>query len=300
MLAACAPSDFSALSRGAGRGDAAGDAAALDGGGAGHEPDAAAGHGDAAGPSPRDGAGLDESALDSGDEPLPDAGGPPGDAAPSADDAGDANPADAGALRTVELNITSDADDGVWCQRSDGLAESTHLLDVEGEPGFSIEVGDDFEQCRAGLVFTLPFGPEAHVESAALRLYRVSSETGSGGALSGATMRVDVYNSSSVPGFSASHRESDARQHVAAGVWSGGYVGDFVFGHTHAYTQSNDLSGLIEHVLGLARTSGTSSPVRVGFLLSPENAAGGWAQYQDSFDSELGPKLRLSYRLPAP
>jgi hypothetical protein len=262
---------------GAGPDDAAG-------GESGQEEDVGSGPDDAA-PGPEDAAEPLDAAGD-------DAAAPPADAAPPDAAITDAlPPVDAGPT-TVELPILSDRDDALWRVASGGLEEMLHFSAAEhGSAGYTIEVGVDGEQCRAGLRFALPIAPGARVLAASLRLQRVGSETE---ADPKASMRVQVYDASSVGPFDHAHMHQDPAEHASGGLWLGASVGAFHVGSSGDFTQSEDLSELVQHVVD--RPDWIEDGY-IGFVLTPDEMAGEqFAQFRDSAADANPPTLTVTFQ----
>jgi hypothetical protein len=255
--------------------------------------------------------------------PMTDAGGPQNatpdaasareDAAASADDAGrtqaDAGPVvrDAGRAEAgppaapppvpVELTlpIARDADDGTWIKaRATGVQEERlHYDDRANGAGKHIEVANDNEQGRAGLRFVLPIEPGATVQSATLTLQRfTNADFVADAASASAAMRVQVFESSRMPPFDATHRHT-AEQH--APVWSQA-VGGYKVGAFGALVVSPELRELVQHVIDRPDYERGGA---IGFLLSPETIPS--TKYADFTDQSAGhdvPTLRVRYLPP--
>ncbi len=197
-------------------------------------------------------------------------------------------------ISTVVLAIQSDQDDALWRNASGGLEELLHFSEAaHGSAGYTIEVGTDGEECRAGLRFALPLEPGSTILEATLRLSRVGPQSN---ADRGSTLRVAVYETASMGPFDHAHVHQDPAEHVSAGVWAGGSVGGFHVGLSDASTQSPDVSSLVQHVVDRPdwRKGGY-----IGFLLSPDDMSPGeYAQFRDSFAQADPPTLTLSFRGP--
>jgi len=249
-----------------------------------------------------DDAGLADADVDASedDAEAPDApsdAAEPSDAAQSADAAdaepADAAPADAGPS-TIVLPIRSDRDDALWRVGNGGLEEMLHFSAAEhGSAGYTIEVGVDGEQCRAGLRFALPIVPGSRVLAASLRLQRVGPASN---ADPGATLRVHVYDSASVGAFDYAHVHQDPAEHASEGLWAGASVGAFHVGESDAFTESEDLSELVQHVVD---RPDWMKDGYVGFVLTPDRIEGTqYAQFRDSFGGTNGPSLTITFQAP--
>lgn len=272
------PEDASAESRDAAdardAGEAAGDAALPEADGSSEPGDAASE--DAA--QPRD-------AASSADAAAPSDAAQPSDAATR-----DAARPDAGPTSLV-LPIAEDRDDALWRVASGGLEELLHFTAAShSSAGYTIEVGVDGEQCRAGLRFALPIAAGSRVLSASLRLMRVGPATD---ADPGSTMRVHVYESASVGPFDHAHVHQDPAQHASGGLWLGASVGGFAVGQSNAVTQSADLSELVQHVID--RPDWIKGGY-IGFVLAPDQMDGTqYAQFRDSFEEMNRPSLTITF-----
>ncbi|HEX6239859.1 MAG TPA: hypothetical protein VFZ61_03150 [Polyangiales bacterium] len=301
LATGCRLAAFDELSAGGGARDAANDAADPDAGQANtadgaSSDDAGANARDAAGGAEAGGASLDagdasgDSALDAG--APPDANGP-ADAsadAPSVDasDAGaDTGAPDAGPITRV-FEIQAAQDDALWRQTGEGIEELLNFdADAHGSAGFTIEVGTDSEECRAGLRFSLPLARGTQIVEARLTMTRVGP---SSNVSSSSTMLVNVYDADNVPAFVGGHDHATPAQHVAGGLWSTS-IGGFSVGPTEASTTSQDLRLLVQHVVDRA---GWTPGAYIGFVISPATfTAGEYMQIVD-FLAPSRPPARLS------
>lgn len=177
-----------------------------------------------------------------------------------------------------ELKIAAPADDCTWIN---GTEERLRFSDSEPV----LEVGTDDEMGRIGLRFALPIPQGSRVLSAILRIYRVG-----GDATETGTLAVQVFEAATVPPFDATHKH-DAAGHVAGGLWSI-KAGGMPVGKASQFTQSPDLTPLVQHVLD--RPDWVPGAA-IGFVLVPETMTG-WASYADSAaGAGMAATLRLSY-----
>jgi hypothetical protein len=206
---------------------------------------------------------------------------PPGDASEADVDAG---------AQTRSIPLTDDRDDGIFCVLSGQLDEKLHYTPEEGAADYTLEVGVDSEQCRSGLRFTLPVARGAHIESAVLTLYRVGPADNIAPA---STMRVQVYQGSTVAQFDDAHQHDTPAQHDPAGLWATA-VGGWAVGDTMATTDSPDLRALVQHVVDQA---GWQPNHAVTFLISDDMMSNNeYVQFQDAYAMDRPPVLTLVYR----
>jgi hypothetical protein len=210
----------------------------------------------------------------------------PSDAAPA-----DTAPPDSGPS-TLVLPIGSDRDDALWRVASGGLEELLHFSEAaHGSAGYTIEVGVDGEQCRAGLRFALPIERGARVLAASLRLSRVGPN-----ADPGSTMRVHVYDAASVGPFDHAHVHQDPAEHASGGLWLGASVGGYHVGSSQAFTEIDDLAELVQHVID--RPDWVKDGF-IGFVLGPDEMDGDqYAQFRDSFAGVNAPALTITFQEP--
>jgi hypothetical protein len=177
-----------------------------------------------------------------------------------------------------ELKIASPVDDCTWIN---GTEERLRFSDTQQV----LEVGTDAEMGRIGLRFVLPIPQGSRVLSAILRIYRVAGDAAETG-----TLAIQVFEGATVPPFDATHRHEPAG-HVAGGLWAIKASGMLV-GRANQFTQSPDLSPLVQHVLD--RPDWVPGAA-IGFVLIPETMTS-WASYADSSSgSGMAATLRLSY-----
>jgi hypothetical protein len=299
LLSACSPGSFDGLAGGDKRRDAASpgeasqpnvDAADLEDAASPTDSDANV-LGDASGEAgSSDASGFDAEAGTANDASVVSDSASGADASVDASDAGDAGAPDAGPV-TRSFVIAADQDDAVW--RSAGanlLEELLHFSQSEhGSAGYTIEVGVDGEQCRAGLRFQLPIARGARIVSADLTLTRVGPESNVDAADS---MRVFVYDADDVGPFDHAHAHAMPDEHVGGGLWARS-VGGYHVGASNARTTSGDLSALLQRVVDrLGWTRGSY----VGFVLVPDQmAAGAYAQFADVLHDQPAATLRVTY-----
>ena len=177
-----------------------------------------------------------------------------------------------------ELKIASTADDCTWIN---GTEERLRFSDTQQV----LEVGTDAEMGRIGLRFALPIPQGSHVLSAILRIYRVGGDAAETG-----TLAIQVFEAATVPPFDATHKHEPAG-HVAGGLWAI-KAGGMPVGKASQFTQSPDLSPLVQHVLD--RPDWVAGAA-IGFVIVPETMTS-WASYADSSSgSGMAATLRLSY-----
>ena len=179
----------------------------------------------------------------------------------------------------VELFVESDVDDAVWINGSD---ERLHYSTSEPY----VEVGGDAEMARAGFRFRLPIPAGSTIESAVLRLTRRA-----GTALPSETMRVQVFDSASVPAFADAHAHGPAA-HDPRGLFAT-VISGFAVGSTNQTVQSPNLAVLVSHVVERADyvQGGT-----LGIVLSADQLTR-WVMFSDR-STETGASLRIRYRRP--
>lgn len=178
-----------------------------------------------------------------------------------------------------ELKIAAASDDCTWIH---GTEERLRFSDTEPV----LEVGTDAEMGRIGLRFTLPIPQGSHVVTAILRIYRVGGETAESD-----TLAIQVFDAPTVSPFDATHMH-DAAGHAAGGLWSSIKAGGMPVGKASQFTQSPDLTPLVQHVLDKPDWAPGNA---IGFVISPETMSG-WVSYGDSSaGSGVAATLRLSY-----
>ena len=211
----------------------------------------------------------------------------PGSSGAGAGDGPASGPVDADGAReaaqegtTLKLRITDDADDGLWINGTTELLH--HRPDL-----FVLEVGDDAEAARTGLIFRPAIPPGSQILSARITLSRLS-----GDAQATDTIGVQVFDSAHMEPFNAAHVHTPA-QHVPEGIWST-VVPGFALGTAGSDITSPDLSVLVQHIVD--KTDWTSGGT-VGIFVAPDQENGHWAYFADSSDVTLGgAKLELWYR----
>lgn len=181
------------------------------------------------------------------------------------------------ATLNFEQTISKPTDDCTWI----GNQERLRFSDTEQV----LEVGTDAEMGRIGLRFTLPIAAGSRIVSAILRVYRVGGETSETD-----TLTVQVFDVASVAAFDATHLHG-AAEHATGGLWAIKASGMPV-GKANQFTQSPDLTPLIQHVLDKPDWMPGGG---IGFVLSPETMSG-WASYGDSSaGSGKSASLRVTY-----
>lgn len=304
LLAACSPGAFNGLSGGSAVSDAAGasdaatplddaetrdasvpsqDVDATVSAEAGSDAASVDGALDAAPGLPADAAVLVDGSADSAlDATSPTDGSTP----PQDTGAADAGPT------TRSFPIATDVDDALWyISGANKLEELLHFSEAaHNSAGYTIEVGTDGEQCRAGLRFQLPLGRGARIVAATLTLTRVGPQDD---ADPFDTIRVHVYDADTVGAFDGAHVHSDPKEHVAGGLWSKS-VGGFHVGRSYTATESGDLSELLQHVID---RPGWTRNAYLGFVLTPDQMpAGDYAQFADQVEDDVAPAtLKLTY-----
>ena len=177
----------------------------------------------------------------------------------------------------IDLTVQHDTDDATWINGDDERLE--YSTDQPWD-----EVGADTERGRAGFRFEPQIPPGSVIESAVLRLRRLSGE-----ALDTETLFVQVFESASVPPFDDNHVHPPSG-HVPEGL-SALLVSGFVVGANDSTIDSPDLSTLVQHVVSRPDWTGTSS---LGFVLSPDNLAT-WVAFADASSGAAAAQLRISY-----
>jgi hypothetical protein len=181
------------------------------------------------------------------------------------------------ATLNFEQTISKPSDDCTWI----GNQERLRFSDTEPV----LEVGTDAEMGRAGLRFTLPIAAGSRIVTAILRVYRVGGE-----AADADTLTVQVFDVANVAAFDATHMHG-AAEHATGGLWAIKASG-MPAGKANQFTQSPDLTPLIQHVLDKPDWMPGGG---IGFVLSPETMTG-WASYGDSSaGSGKAASLRVSY-----
>lgn len=173
-------------------------------------------------------------------------------------------PSEAGPPTAVEIHLVleNDADDATWINGTD---ERLYY----GPDELNVEVGTDAEMGRIGLRFAIPVPPDAVIESAILRLYRVD-----GNASEDGTMQVQVFDSASLPPFDEAHAHAPGEH---APIWPVTVTG-FSIGAAGNSVESPNLRQLVQHIVDdAAWVEGGAA----GFLLSPDDMSG-WASFADS------------------
>jgi hypothetical protein len=176
----------------------------------------------------------------------------------------------------LELTIAEPSDDCTWI----GNEERLQFSATEA----ALEVGTDAEMGRVGLRFSLPIAAGARIVSAILRVYRVAGDSAAGD-----TLAIQVFDAATVSPFDPSHMHAPAA-HAGGGLW-GTSVGGIPVGKAKQFTQTPDLSALVQHVLDKPDWSHGNA---IGFVLAPESMSG-WASYSDSASGVGVASLRLSY-----
>jgi hypothetical protein len=179
----------------------------------------------------------------------------------------------------VELSIQNDGDDAVWLYDTD-----ERLYYSQAEP--YVEVGGDDERARAGFRFILPLPRGSTIESATLRLMRRL-----GDANANETMRVQVFDSATVPPFDDAHAH-EPDEHDPGGLLALA-IGGFSIGSGEGAITSPNLAALVQHVVD---RSDYAVGGAIGFVLSADELAR-WAMFADR-NSEAGTLLRIRYRAP--
>jgi hypothetical protein len=200
--------------------------------------------------------------------------------------------ADAKQPMTQTFPIAADEDDAVWYVHPDfdDFRELLHFVPPEHmSSGFTIEVGADGAQARAGLRFRLPMAPGARVLAATLALKRMPPDEN----LPTDTMRVQVFDADDVPAFAGTHYHVRPDDHAASGLW-GVSVGNFAVGKAGDTITSPDLSILVQHVVD---RPGWRGGAYLGFVLFPELLGDGFAPLGDSFAAQ-GASLSVTWREP--
>ncbi|HET9957299.1 MAG TPA: hypothetical protein VFQ61_22530 [Polyangiaceae bacterium] len=183
-------------------------------------------------------------------------------------------------LQILNLKVEDNRDDCLWVGDSDErLVYSDHE--------WHIEVGADEERARAGLRFEVKIPQGSRIESAILRLSRVS-----GTASAVDTMQVHVYDSSDVPEFADAHVHGP-EGHVDAGLYAQPVRG-MPAGLANGFTESPDLSPLIQHVVDRPDWEGEG---HIGFVLSALSMQT-WVGYADSTSERGAAELAIFYVLP--
>lgn len=176
-----------------------------------------------------------------------------------------------------EQTISKPSDDCTWINNQERLRFS----DTEQV----LEVGTDAEMGRVGLRFTLPIAAGSRIVTAILRVYRVGGE-----AAEADTLTVQVFDVANVAAFDATHTHG-AAEHATGGLWAIKATGMPV-GKANQFTQSPDLTPLIQHVLDKPDWMPGGG---IGFVLSPETMTG-WASYGDSSaGTGKSASLRVTY-----
>jgi hypothetical protein len=177
----------------------------------------------------------------------------------------------------MELTIANTSDDCTWIN---GTEERLRFSDTDA----TMEVGADAEMGRAGLRFTLPIAAGSRIASAILRIYRIGGE-----AAEADTLSIQIFDVANVGPFDASHRHA-AADHASGGLWSI-KAGGMLVGKNSQFTQSPDLSPLVQHVLDKPDWMPGGA---IGFVVAPEMMTS-WASYSDSSGNVGKATLRLSY-----
>ena len=180
---------------------------------------------------------------------------------------------------SVELAIENDADDALW------LYDTDERLYYSAEEPF-VEVGGDDQGARAGFRFRLPLPRGSTVESAILRLERRL-----GDASPNETMRVQVFDSATVPPFDGGHAH-EPEAHAPGGLFALA-IGGFSVGSGEGVTDSPNLAALVQHVVD---RSDYAVGGAIGFVVSADELSH-WAMFADRH-SEAGTVLRIRYRAP--
>lgn len=229
---------------------------------------------------------MDANAADAG--PLVDAGRPDAEAE-AAVDAGPPAPV------TLDVTLRDDRDDATWIFVNGVDEERLHYDDRANGLGYHIEVANDRQKGRTGLRFVLSIPPGASVSSARLFLKRFRNtepEYMQDWAPASATVQVQVFESTQLAVFDASHRHAPSEHGPMPGVWATSVKG-YRVGEFDEVVQSPELKQLVQHVID--KPDWAAGRV-VGFLLSNDTIPE--TDYVDFIDSSAGAgaaRLRVVY-----